>query len=276
VRLGEEQPPASGPGDAEASASAEADPPGRYAITEVIPGGAPAARCNPVALLSVALGAAIGSFFVRDWQVGLLLIVLLAALAPLAVDAVRPILLRLMPVGFAALTVGWSALVFSDRGPFAPTAWPVAAAEVLRICYLVVPGVLLVPSLSPSRLADALAQRARLPHRPVVAASAALLRVQHLLDTWRQLAELRTIRGLHPGRSLRRRVRHIASLTFALLSWSLRASQQMALSMDARGFATASRRTFALPSPWRRADWVALAVAVLLLAAPMPLTALVR
>lgn len=240
-----------------------------YEVTEVVePGSPPAARSNPIALLSIALGAAVGSFFIRDWEVGALVLGLVAVLAPLAVRGWRSVLFRLVPVGLAALTVGWSALVFSERGPFAPTAWPVAAREVLRICYLVVPGVLLVPSLPPSRLSDALAQRARLPHRPVVVAAAALLRVQQLLDTWRQLAETRTIRALHPGRSLPRRVRHVASLTFSLLVWTLRSSQQMAVSMDARGFAGARRRTFALPSLWRGRDWTCLAVAALLLAAP--------
>ncbi len=246
-----------------------------YEITEVIePGGTPAARCNPMALLSIALGAAVGSFFIRDWEVGAFVLLLVAVLAPLAVRPSRSVFLRLIPVALAALTVGWSALVFSERGPFAPTAWPVAGREVLRICYLVVPGVLLVPSLPPSRLSDALAQRARLPHRPVVVASAALLRVQQVLDTWRQLAETRTIRGLHPGRSFPQRVRHVAALTFALLVWTFRSSQQMAVSMDARGFGGARRRTFALPSLWRPRDWICLAVAVLLLAAPIVLTSL--
>jgi energy-coupling factor transporter transmembrane protein EcfT len=195
-------------------------------------------------------------------------------LAPLAVRDPRSVLLRLVPVGLAAVTVGWSALVFSSRGPFAAAAWPVAAREVLRICYLVVPGVLVVPSLPPSRLGDALAQRARLPHHLAVVASAALLRVQQLLDTWRQMVETRIIRALAPGRSFPRRVRYVASLTFALLVWTLRSSQQMAVSMDARGFATARRRTFALPSRWRRRDWLCVALAALLLTAPAVLTAL--
>ena len=240
-----------------------------YRVTEVVePGAPPAARCNPLALLIVALGAAIGSFFIRGWPVGALSLGLVALLAPLAVRAPRSVLLRLVPVGLAALTVGWSTLVFSDRGAFAASAWPVAAREVLRIAYLVVPGVLLVPSLAPSRLSDALTQRARLPQRPVVVAAAALLRVQQLLDTWRQLSEIRTIRALSPGRSVVLRVRNAASMTFSLLVWSLRSSQQMALSMDARGFGSARLRTNALPSAWRAADWVCLGLAVLLAVFP--------
>ncbi|MCW2811751.1 MAG: transporter ATPase, partial [Friedmanniella sp.] len=249
--------------------------PAAYAVTEVLdPDGPPSARANPLALLLVALAAALGSFAITDWRVGLAGLALVALAAPLAVRSARSLLPRLVPVGLAALTVGWSALVFSDRAAFSPDAWPVAAREVLRIGYLVVPGVLVVPSLPPSRLGDALAQRAHLPHRPVVAAAAALLRLQHLLDTWRQMVEIRTIRALSPGRSIPARVRHAASLTFALLVWTLRASQEMALSMDARGFAAASRRTFALGSPWRRVDWICTGLAAVLGLTPLVLTRL--
>ncbi|MFC7619783.1 ATP-binding cassette domain-containing protein [Microlunatus sp. GCM10028923] len=238
----------------------------------VEPGDPPAARCNPVALLIIALGAAIGSFFVSDWRVGLITLALSLLLAPLAVRGVRPTLARLVPVTLAAITVGWSALAFSERGFLAPDAWPVAAAEVTRIACLVIPGVLLIPSLPPSRLGDALAQRCRVPHRPVVAAAAGLLRLQHLLDVWRTMADVRRIRGLDPGRSPAGRVRQAAGMTFALLVYALRSAQQSALSMDARGFAGARRRTFALPSPWRGVDWLAVGVAVLLTAAPILLS----
>lgn len=244
-----------------------------YTIAPVVePGDPPAARCNPVALLIIALGAAIGSFFVADWRVGLITLALSLLLAPLAVRGVKATLARLVPVTLAAITVGWSALAFSERGFLAPDAWPVAAAEVTRIACLVIPGVLLIPSLPPSRLGDALAQRCKLPHRPVVAAAAGLLRLQQLLEVWRTMADVRRIRGLDPGRSPVGRVRQAAGMTFGLLVYSLRSAQQSALSMDARGFAGARRRTFALPSPWRALDWLAVGVAALLTAAPILLS----
>lgn len=246
-----------------------------YTIAPVIEAGdPPTARCNPAALLLIALGAAVGSFFVADWRTGVLTLALSLLLAPLAVRGVRATLARLIPVTLAAITVGWSALAFSDRGFLAPDAWPVAAAEVTRIGCLVIPGVLLIPSLPPSRLGDALAQRLRLPHRTVVATAAGLLRLQHLLGVWRTMAEVRRIRGLDPGRSPAGRVRQAAGLTFALLVYALRSAQQSALSMDARGFAGARHRTFALPSPWRPVDWLCVAVAALLTVAPILLSRL--
>lgn len=241
-----------------------------YRVTEVIESGTPpAGRCNPLALLIIALGAAVGSFFVSSWLVGLITLGVSVALAPLAVRAIRPALLRLLPVALAALMVGWSTLLFSSYGILAAEAWPLAGAEALRICCLVVPGALLIGVLGPSRLGDALTQRGHLPHRPVVAATSALLRLQELFDLWTQMGDIRRIRGLHPGRSLPGRVRHVASMTFALLVSSLRSAQQMALSMDARGFAQARRRTFALPSPWRARDWICCLLALALVLLPM-------
>ncbi|MGO1974848.1 MAG: ATP-binding cassette domain-containing protein [Propionibacteriaceae bacterium] len=232
------------------------------------PGTSPAGRCNPLAALVIALGGAVGSFFVDHWTTGLVLLAVIIGLSPFGVRRPRSALVRLVPVGLAALTVGWSTWLLSPAGFLAASALPVAATEALRILCLVLPGALLVAELSPSRLADALAQRLRLPARPVVAAASALLRLQHLFDTWRQLAEVRLLRGLHPGRSLPGRIRHAGSMTFALLISTFRSSAQMALSMDARGFATARVRTFALPSPWRLRDWICCVVALVLVAVP--------
>ncbi|MBA8792437.1 energy-coupling factor transport system ATP-binding protein [Friedmanniella endophytica] len=237
----------------------------------------PLSRCNPLAALLVGVGAAIGSFFVVDWRVGLAVLLVSAVLSPLAVpyrrSGVRG-LARLIPVVLAAASVAWSALVFSRFDAFSAEAWRLAAREATRIGCLVVPGALVLGCLRPSALGDALAQRLHLPHRVVVAATSSLLRLDRLADDWRRLEEIRTVRGLAPGRSLPGRVRHVASLTVALLVGMLRTAQQTALSMDARGFAAVHRRTFALPSPWRRRDWLCVLVGVLLLVLPPVLSEL--
>ena len=51
-------------------------------------------------------------------------------------------------------------------------------------------------------------------------------------------------------------------MTFGLLVATLRSSGRMAVAMDARGFATASRRSWAEPAPWVRVDSAVLAGAV--------------
>lgn len=236
------------------------------------PGAPPAATCNPLALAFTAVAAAIGSFWIGSAGIGLATLAWSVLLAPLAVRRIKPALVRLVPVGLAALSVGWSTLLFSRYGWFAPAAFPVAGREVTRILCLVVPGVLLVGALRPSSLGDALAQRLHLPHRPVAAATSALLRLDQLFQTWRTMGDVRRIRGLAPGRSLPARARYLVSMTVALLVGVLRSSAQMALSMDARGFAGAHRRTFALPSPWTGRDWLCCAVGVWLGAFPALLT----
>ena len=233
------------------------------------PGLPPAGRCNPLALLAAAVLAGIGSFWVDSARVGMLTLLPTLALSPLAVRRVRPVLVRLVPVAFAALSVGWSTLLLNAAGPFAPGSTTVAAREVTRILCLVVPGALVVGLLRPSTLGDALGQRLHLPARPVVAATAALLRLDDLLGSWQTMSEIRRVRGLAPGRSPAARVRHALSLTFALLVGTLRSAQQMALSMDARGFAAVRRRTHALASPLTWRDAVCLTMGLVLVAIPL-------
>jgi energy-coupling factor transporter ATP-binding protein EcfA2/energy-coupling factor transporter transmembrane protein EcfT len=235
----------------------------------VEPGLPPAGRCNPLALLVVAVLAGTGSFWVDSAWTGLLTLLPTLALSPLAVRRVRPALVRLVPVALAALSVGWSTLLLNAAGPFAPGSGLLATREITRILCLVVPGVLVVGLLRPSTLGDALGQRLRLPARPVVAATAALLRLDDLLVSWQTMSEIRRVRGLAPGRSPAARVRHALSLTFALLVGTLRSAQQLALSMDARGFAAVRRRTHALASPFTWRDLLCLAVGLLLLAVPL-------
>ncbi len=249
-------------------------PPDQRLRPVVEPGTPPAGRCNPLTLLATALLAAVGSFGVDTAAVGVLTLAVTLLLAPLAVRRVRPALLRLVPVAFAALSVGWSTLLLNAAGAFSPGSGAVAGREVVRVLCLVVPGALLVGLLRPSSLVDALGQRLRLPARPVVVAGAGLLRLDDFGRSWRRMAETRHLRGLAPGRSPAARVRHGASLTLGLLVHALRSAQQLSVAMDARGFAAVHRRTYALRSTFAPVDLVCLAAGVLLLVLPRVLTVL--
>jgi energy-coupling factor transport system ATP-binding protein len=225
----------------------------------------PAARCGPLALLLVSLLAVVASVFVRDWQVGLVALAVELTLAPLAVASVRTAAVRLVPGLVGALSIGWSSWLLGghDLGT--------GFAAGLRILVLVVPGALLTAHLDPSRLGDDLAQRLRLPARPVVAMVAALQRAESLGRVWSQAAAARRMRGLGAGRSPVARVREAAGLTFELLVQSIRQAGRMAVAMDARGFAGARRRTWAEPSRWRKADTLLVLVGVLVCAVPLAL-----
>ncbi len=126
----------------------------------------------------------------------------------------------------------------------------------LRILFIVLPAALLTPSIQPSQLGDHLAQRLRLPARTVVASVAALQRLDATLDQWQTIQRARRARGLGLDGGLRRRARGSAASAFALLVVSLRQTGDTAMAMDARGFAGATRRTWAEPAPWTWGDSV--------------------
>jgi energy-coupling factor transport system permease protein len=143
-----------------------------------------------------------------------------------------------------------------------------AAAAGCRILYLVVPSALLAPLIRPSPLGDQLAQRLQLPARGVVAATAALQRLESLGDQWHQIQRARRVRGLGPDGGPSRRLRWTAAMAFALLVVALRQTGTLAVAMDARGFAGASSRTWAEPAPWRPADTLVVALAAALAVLP--------
>jgi energy-coupling factor transport system permease protein len=143
-----------------------------------------------------------------------------------------------------------------------------AGTAACRILYLVLPSALLLPLLRPSELGDHLAQRLHVPDRGVVACVAALRRLDSFGAEWQSIQRARRARGLGLDGGPIRRTRESAASAFALLVVSMRHTGTMALAMDARGFASATDRTWAESAPWRPADTVALAVALALAALP--------
>ncbi|WP_345713728.1 CbiQ family ECF transporter T component, partial [Kineococcus glutinatus] len=194
-------------------------------------------------------------------------------LAPFAAPSLRAVLPRLVGVGLAAVSVGWSTWLLGAGGP---DRSEVAVTAALRVLVLVVPGALLLGWVDPSRLGDALAQRLRLPARPVVAATAALQRLEQLHEAWDALARARRARGLGPGRSPVQRARFAAAMTFGVLVVALRSAERAAAAMDARGFAGCGRRTWAEPAPWTRADSALLVVGAAVAVVPAVVGLLLR
>lgn len=169
-------------------------------------------------------------------------------LAPLAVRHVGDAVRRVLPGLVAATSLGASSWWIAGQSP------ETAVTAGLRILALVLPGSLLAAWVDPSRLGDELAQWLRLPARPVVASVAALQQLDSLGEQWRMLDRVRHARGLGPSRWPWSRARHVASLTFALLVQTLRRAGQLAIAMDARGFATAHQRSWAELPLWGRRD----------------------
>ncbi|HET7820243.1 MAG TPA: ATP-binding cassette domain-containing protein [Ornithinibacter sp.] len=236
---------------------------------EPVPTGVPlVARCGPLALLTTALLAVPAGVLSPHWTTSLavlatqLLLAVVGLWAPGAggggAARSRRVAARMVPGLVAALSVGWSTwfLAGRDLDP--------ALTVGLRVLVIVLPSAVLIPWIDPDGLGDALAQRLRLPDRPVVATSAALQRVHGFGEIWRELGRARRVRGLGVSWwSPRTVVAHLGALTMGLLVRTLRAAADLAVAMDARGFATAVARSWWMPAPWRPRDTLLVALGTL-------------
>jgi energy-coupling factor transport system ATP-binding protein len=230
-----------------------------------------AARANPLALLAVGLSVLPLPALLESWRQGLAVLAVEVVLGLIGLVApgpgrrpsgrIRGVLLRLAPASLAVVGVAWSAWLLGGRD------LEVAAGAALRVLCLLVPSAFVVGYVDPERLGDQLAQRLRLPPRPVVAATAALQRVQSFDTLWDELMTTRRVRGIRADRGIADKFREAVVVTGGLLIGALGQAASLALAMDARGFAEARRRTWAQPAPWRAADTLAILGGLLVIAA---------
>ncbi|GAA2741171.1 hypothetical protein GCM10009868_06250 [Terrabacter aerolatus] len=229
------------------------------------------ARAGPLSLLAAALCVLPLPALLDTWRQGLAVLIvevllgLVGLLAPGPGRApharLRGVLARLAPAAVAVVGVAWSAWLLGGRDV------EVAAGAALRVLCLLVPSAVVVGFIDPEGLGDHLAQRLRLPARPVVAATAALQRLQSFDALWGELMTTRRVRGVRADRGPVARGREAVVVTGGLLVGALGQASALALAMDARGFAEARRRTWAGPAPWRRPDTLALGAGILVIAA---------
>ncbi len=219
-----------------------------------------AARAGPLSLLLGALLALPAGVLAPHWQTSVWVLAVQALLVVVALTApgrgpgprgrARRLAVRLAPGLLGALSVGWSTWLLAGHDV------ATAATVALRVVIIVLPSAALVPLVDPDELGDQLGQRLHLPPRPVVAVAAALQRVHTMGEIWAEIARARRVRGIAVDRRHPRTVlAHLSALTLGLLVRSLASAAQLAVAMDARGFATAHRRTWYAPAPWRVADW---------------------
>lgn len=227
-------------------------------------------RCGPLSLFAAAALPMVAAVLSPGWQVSLAILGLLAlgALVGLAnqrgsgggwTDAARwrALGIRLVPALLGALGVGWSTWLLGAREV------DTALSAATRLLVIVVPSAITLAFVDPDDLADHLAQRLRLPPRPVVALGAALQRVQSFGEVWAEIGWARRLRGQgitwrRPGSVLA----HLWASTFGMLLRSLGSAATLAVAMDARGFATAGRRTWVSRAPWTRADTLVVVAAL--------------
>jgi energy-coupling factor transport system permease protein len=144
----------------------------------------------------------------------------------------------------------------------------------LRVIGLALPGVLLVASTDPVRLADALTIHWRVPTRFAYGALAALRLAPLLVLEYESVRLARRTRGVEAGRNPVARVRLAAGIAFTLLVGAVRRGARLATAMDARGFDSGIPRTNARGSTLRAQDAWFVAATVVVCAAAVSLSLL--
>ena len=218
-------------------------------------GRAPLARRNPLAKIVAAAVLAITLLVTLDPVTPALLLAVEVLATPLLGIRPGPLLRRAAPLLVGAAGVALANVV--GGGSLAG-----AGVVVLRLVAATLPGVLVLATIDPVDLADALVLRARLPVRFAYGTLAGLRLLPLLADDWHALARARRARGVDAGRDPVARVRIFAGQVFGLLVAAIRRAVRLAAAMDARGFdAAAGDRTYARTSPWSAADSALVVVA---------------
>lgn len=238
--------------------------------------GAVVARANPVAKLAVALLISVMLLLTVDVvTAGTALVLELAALPWCGLSArglVRRGWIVLAGAVPAGLVTGWlgvdSGNVLVAVGPVTVTRGSLLAgcAIALRILSVGLPGVVLLATTDPTDLADALAQVARLPHRFVLAALAAMRLFALMGSEWDSLGAARRARGLGDDGAIGR-TRTIVGQVLALLVLVIRRGTRLSIAMEARGFGRPGPRTWARESRLRWSDAVVMAGGVVIVTA---------
>ena len=224
-------------------------------------GDAPLARRNPLAKIVAAAVFALTLLVTLDPVTpALLLAVELLALPFLGIRP-GPLLRRAVPLLVGAVGIALANVV--GGGTLAG-----AGVVVLRLVAATLPGILVLATIDPVDLADALVLRARLPVRFAYGTLTGLRLLPLLADDWHALGRARRARGLDAGRNPIARVRIFAGQVFGLLVAAIRRAVRLAAAMDARGFdASAAGRSYARTSPWSVPDTALVLISAALAAA---------
>jgi energy-coupling factor transporter transmembrane protein EcfT len=127
-----------------------------------------------------------------------------------------------------------------------------AVSSGLRVAAVVLPGVVLLPMIDATALADGLAQRWHLPARVVLPVLAAVRLLESLRIEWKTIQSARRLRGI-AAETIGERVRQFPGLVFSLLVQALRRADRLSVAMQTRGIERPGR-TWARASVLRIPD----------------------
>lgn len=224
------------------------------------------AGTNPLAKLGAGIAVTIVLLVSVDWVSATVALVLECALLPLAGLSARMLIMRGWPILMGAVVGGYGTALLAPKtgemllalGPVTLTTGSVEAgvAIALRGLAVALPGIIVLASTDPTDLADALAQKLRLPHRFVLGALAAMRLVGLLVAEWQTLGMARRARGVGGEPGFFSNLKAQLGQAMALLVQAVRRASRLAVTMEAKGFG-AGPRTWARESTFARHDlWV--------------------
>lgn len=215
-------------------------------------GAVPLSTINPVAQLTGLALVSLTLLTTLDLVTPAIVVAAELLLVPAAgIRTPAELLRRTWPLLLGASMVGLVNVVIGPgTGPL------LGLGLALRVIGLALPGVLLVASTDPVRMADALTTHWRLSTRFGYGALAGLRLVPLLLTELSTIRLARRTRGVGAGRNPLVGARLFAGAVFTLLVGAIRRGSRLATAMDARGFDSGVRRTNARGSVLYRRDWL--------------------
>jgi energy-coupling factor transport system permease protein len=206
-------------------------------------------RINPVAQLAAIGVVTLVLLTSLDVVTPAVVVAAELCLLPAAgLTAPRDLWRRTWPLLLGASSVGLVNVLLSEDAGLVT-----GVGLALRVVGLALPGVLLVATTDPVRLADALTLHWRVPTRFAFGALAALRLVPLLVTEFESVRLARRARGVE-GRSPVARARLLGGIVFTLLVGAVRRGSRLATAMDARGFDSGIPRTNARGSTLHRRD----------------------
>lgn len=199
----------------------------------------PLARINPVAQLSAMAVVTLVLLTSLDVVTPAVVVAAELCLLPSAgLSRPRDLWRRTWPLLIGAGSVGLVNVLLADDATLVT-----GVGLALRVVGLALPGVLLVASTDPVRLADALTIHWHLSTRFAFGALAGLRLVPLLVTEFESVRLARRTRGVSAGRNPVARAQLVAGIGFTLLVGAVRRGSRLATAMDARGFDSGIRRT---------------------------------
>jgi energy-coupling factor transport system permease protein len=221
---------------------------------------------DPVAKLAAAAIIAVCLLITLDPVSAGVALVLELALIPLMRIPVGRFWMRTLPIWIAAPLAGLtialygrtSGTVFAEFlfARVSEGSLMLALATALRVLAIGLPALTLFITIDTTRLADSLAQTLHLPARFVLGALAGTRLIGLAAEDRRTVVLARRARGVGDRDWLRR----AAGVAFSLLVSALRRGSALAIAMEARGFGSPVRRTWARPA---RFGWSGVALCLI-------------